>query len=245
MPGGLQRAPAMDGAPHVFLVPQALLPHGGHIRRMRRHQPVQGLALPEGVIGGMVFGPPGIGILIQPMLAGPGSRRAGAQEAVIIVIDFARAGMAFAPGAGLAGGEVHAALAIGAIVKPVIAHPAIDHRAFGRRHFQGGMGVQQRHHHRETLIGRPHHADPAVAFGHMPDQPVDGVPGVGGFIGVGGIERPRAPDGSSRTCLRNRICRACPGRRGYSRHRSEAGRYAPGRRRGRGLSSAAARRAAL
>src|SRR4030095_16468501 len=43
----------VHGAPHVFLVPQPLYPHRWHGQRLCRHRLVEGLRLPEHVIGGM------------------------------------------------------------------------------------------------------------------------------------------------------------------------------------------------
>src|ERR1700722_11255042 len=46
----LERQIAVDGAPHVFLIPEALQPHGGNLRRMLCDQLIERLSLPEGVV---------------------------------------------------------------------------------------------------------------------------------------------------------------------------------------------------
>ncbi len=49
------RCVAVDRAPHVFLVPQALQPHHRHFQRDFGHDLVERLALPESVVGGVLF----------------------------------------------------------------------------------------------------------------------------------------------------------------------------------------------
>jgi len=48
---GFEGAVAVDGSPHVFLIPEALQPHGGNSERESFDELVEGLALPEGVVG--------------------------------------------------------------------------------------------------------------------------------------------------------------------------------------------------
>jgi hypothetical protein len=84
--------------------------------------------------------------------------------------------------------EVH--LAQGAVVVPVVTHPAVDHRAFRRGGLQRRVRVEQGHGHRPAVVGRADHADVAVRFLDVLHQPVDGVPGVGGVVGLVGLSGP-------------------------------------------------------
>ena len=62
---GLEGAIAVDGAPHVLLVPEALLPHGGNGEAVFGEEMVERLALPESVIGGMVDDDAPVGELVE------------------------------------------------------------------------------------------------------------------------------------------------------------------------------------
>ena len=75
-------------------------------------------------------------------------------------------------------------------MEPVVAHPAVDHRAHRRRDLQRRMRVHQGHHHGEALVGAAQHADAAVRLGHVLHQPLDRVVGVGGVIGRRRVQRP-------------------------------------------------------
>ena len=75
-------------------------------------------------------------------------------------------------------------------MEPVIAHPTIDHRAFGHGGLQRAVGVDLCHQRGETEVGTADNADLAIAFGHILHQPVDGVIGVGRLINAGGVQRP-------------------------------------------------------
>ncbi len=186
----LHRRIAVDRTPHVFLIPQALQPHRGHLQRRARHHLVQRLFLPERVIGG-VFGelvPPRQ--LLQACSLGEVAGRAGLQEIAVVVVPLARDTGALAALAQLAGEVIEIDLAERAVIEPVVAHPAVDHRAFWHRHLQGGMRVGQRHHHGESFVGRTDHTDLAIGFLDILHQPVDGVPGIGGMVDLAGIERP-------------------------------------------------------
>ena len=85
---------------------------------------------------------------------------------------------------------VEVSLPEGAIVEPVIALPAIHHGAHRHRGLERRMRVDERHEHRETLVGGADHADLAVGLRHVLHQPLDGVVGIGCVIDQRGIERP-------------------------------------------------------
>ena len=87
---GLQREVGLNRAPHVLLVPQTLNPHGRHLRRLRRHQLVQGLPLPERIVGRVLDHLLRPRKLIQTVQARVGAGRPGAPECLVVVIRVAR-----------------------------------------------------------------------------------------------------------------------------------------------------------
>ncbi len=129
--------------------------------------------------------------LVEPRALRPVARRADAAELVVIVIHRAGRLGAVALVAGLRGDPADVGEAERAVVEPVVAHPAVDHRALGRGDLERGMRLEQRHHHGEAFVRRAEHPDLAVRFGEvgLVDQPIDRVPGIGGVIDRGGIER--------------------------------------------------------
>ncbi len=116
-----------------------------------------------------------------------GVGRTGLKQAGVVVVVGMRHAHAIATVSGLAEHVVDIDLAIGAVVVPVVAHPAVDHGAFRSGHFERGMRIEQCHDDGEALVAGADHADAAVRLGHVLDQPVDGVPGVGGVVGAGGV----------------------------------------------------------
>src|SRR6202041_634033 len=84
----------------------------------------------------------------------------------------------------------HVLFAKGAVVEPVVAHPAVDHGIHRDGNFERRVRIDQRHQRREAVVGNAENADFTVGLGEIFDQPVDGVVGVGGVIGVRGIQRP-------------------------------------------------------
>ena len=77
-----------------------------------------------------------------------------------------------------------------AIVKPIVTHPAVDHRVHRHRDFERRVRIHKRHQGQETVIRNAKNTDFAVGFGHVFHQPVDGVIGVGGVIHRSRILRP-------------------------------------------------------
>ena len=77
---------------------------------------------------------------------------------------------------------VRVSLAQRAVVKPVIAHPRIDHRIERCGGLQGRMRIDQAHQHRKAVIAGAHGADFAIGLRHVLDQPVDRVVGIGRMI---------------------------------------------------------------
>ena len=187
----LQRFPGVDRAIHILLVEQALFPHGRHVGRVGRDQLVERLPLPETIIGRVLHHALPVRQVGIARLLGPRTGRADAAELLVIVVD---PGHAFGPGAlepGLLAQPRDVGEAKRAVVEPIVAHPPVDHRAFGRRDLQRRVRVQQRHNHRQPLVGGAKHADAAVGFGQvrLVHQPVDRVISVGGVIHLGRVQR--------------------------------------------------------
>src|SRR5947209_7828246 len=113
----------------------------------------------------------------------------GATESFVVVEGVAGDGRAFSTFGGLGGNVVKISLAERAVVEPVVTHPAVDHGAFRCGDFQRGMRIQQRHDDREAFVRRADHADAAVGFRDVFDQPVDGVVGVGDVVRAGAVQR--------------------------------------------------------
>ena len=175
---GAERVPGVDGAIHVLLVPQALQPHGGHGRGMGGDQPVQRLHLPEGVVGRVGSEAAPERELVEAVRLGVGAGGAGIEEGLVVVVGDAGDRIALALHAGLAGDVVEVGLSEGAVVEPVVAHPAVDHRALGSRHLQRRMRAEQGHGDGPAVVGGADLADAAVGLRHVLRQPVGGVPGV-------------------------------------------------------------------
>src|SRR5262245_37564615 len=58
-----------------------------------------------------------------------------------------------------------AVLPEGAVVKPIVPHPTIDHGRKGHRNFQGGMRMHCRHYGGKPLVRAADGANPSVGFG--------------------------------------------------------------------------------
>ena len=59
----------------------------------------------------------------------------------------------------------HHLLAERAVVEPVVAHPAVDHRVHRHRHLERRMRIDERHQRQESVVGDPEDADLAVLSG--------------------------------------------------------------------------------
>ncbi len=98
------------------------------------------------------------------------------------VFAVADVGAAFA-GLKLDGVVVAVGLAEGAVVEEVVAHPDIDHGGLRGDGFDGGVWMDAGHHGEESRVAGAEDADAAVVVGQVFDGPVDGVVGVGAFVG--------------------------------------------------------------
>ncbi len=155
---------------------------------MGRDQVVQRLRLPEGVVGRMGGEAAPERELVEAVRDRIGPGGTGVEESLVVVVGGAGDGIALALHAGLARDVVEVGLAEGAVMEPVVAHPAIDHRALGGSDPQRRMRVQQGHGHRPAVIGGADLADAAVGLRHVLGEPVGGVPGVGGVVGLRRVE---------------------------------------------------------
>src|SRR6202034_147119 len=102
--------------------------------------------LPESVVGRMFlyFAPERQ--LLEPGIAGKIADRSLPQKIRIIVVSFAGNGGAFPARGRLLGEVVNIGLAKRAVMKPIVAHPTVHHRAFGSRYLQRRMRMNERHH---------------------------------------------------------------------------------------------------
>ena len=127
--------------------------------------------------------------LLQPVAASKLARRSRLHEHVVVV-EVVRPPLALVGARRLLVVDVgHVLFAEGAVVKPVVAHPAIDHGIHGHGDFQRRVRIHQRHQRQKSVVGDAEDADLAIALGNIFHQPVDGVVGVGGVIDRRGIQR--------------------------------------------------------
>ena len=82
---------------------------------------------------------------------------------------------------------VTVALAEGAVVEEIVADPDVDHGRLRRDGFDGGVGIDARHHGEKAVVTGADNADAAVVAGHVFEEPGDGVVCVGAFVDGGGI----------------------------------------------------------
>src|ERR1700678_4615491 len=99
------------------------------------------MLLPECVVSGMLCGLVPPGQLVQASGLGEISRRAGAKKVFVVLISLADDRMPCAPHRCLFGEVIEIRLPKGAEMKPVVAHPPIDHGAHWRCDFQRGMRI--------------------------------------------------------------------------------------------------------
>ena len=83
----------------------------------------------------------------------------------------------------------HVLLAEGAVVEPVVAAPAVDHRVHRDGDLERGVRMDEAHQGGESVVGDADDADLAVGLRHVLHEPVDGVVGVGGMVDRGRVQR--------------------------------------------------------
>jgi len=122
----------------------------------------------------------------KPTRRGHGTRRAGTQ---IFVVRIARARppllVALARAFLVVDVSERAVLPERAVMEPVIADPAVDHRREGHGHFQRRVRMHHRHDGGVALVRAAERADAAIRLGHVLHEPVDGVVAIRGVIDVG------------------------------------------------------------
>src|SRR5438093_4453115 len=128
---GLRRQVTMNGAPHVFLIPESLNPHGRNLQWLPGHRFVERLRLPEHIVGGMLGDFPPPWQLIEACSAREISGGPGAAEVFVIVAGLAYDRAALAFDGRLIGEVIEVDLPERAEMEPVVSHPAIDHWAHG------------------------------------------------------------------------------------------------------------------
>ena len=184
---GFERVVDGDGSVDVLLVPQAVHDHHRHGQRPGRQHPVHRLLAPEGVVARVLQELAPEPHLLEAMAAPQLSRRARPQVHVIVVEMVRPPRRVVAAGGFLLVDVGHHLLAEGAVVEPVVAHPAVDHRVHGHGHLERGMRIDERHQGQEAVVGDAEDADLAVALRDVLHQPVDGVVGVGGVVDRRGV----------------------------------------------------------
>ncbi len=83
----------------------------------------------------------------------------------------------------------HVLFAERAVVKPVVAHPAVNHGIHRHGDFERGMRIDECHQRQKSVVRNAEDAHFAVALRNVFHQPVDRVIGVGGMIDRRGIQR--------------------------------------------------------
>src|SRR5689334_25419216 len=110
----------MDGPPHVFLIPKALQPDCGDLRRMFGNQFIERLSLPEGVVIWMLHHLDCPGKLFQAVETSVITGGACAPEGFVIVVSVTLNRVAGVVLGGLAESVIEVRLATRPVVKRVI-----------------------------------------------------------------------------------------------------------------------------
>ena len=187
---GLDRLVDGDGAVDVLLVPQAPDQHRRHRERLAGQNLVHRLVPPERIVARMRQDLAPEADLLEPALPAQLARRSRLHEHVVVVevagppLGFIRAGRLLLVDVG------HVLLTEGAVVEPVVPHPAVHHGVHRHRHLEGRVRVDQRHQRQEAVVGDAEDADLAVALGDVLDQPVDGVVRIGRVVHRRRVLRP-------------------------------------------------------
>ena len=179
-----------DGAVDVLLIPQTVHEHHRHLQRLRREDLVHRLVAPERVVSRMLEDLPPEADLFEPATPSELAGRSGLHEHVVVV-EVARPPLDVVRCASPPGRRcTHALLAERAVVEPVVAHPAVDHRIHRHRHLQRRMRIDERHQRQEAVVGDAEDPDLPVALRNVLHEPVDRVVGVGRVIDRRRVLRP-------------------------------------------------------
>ena len=113
--------------------------------------------------------------LLQPPAAPELPRRPRLHERVVVV-EVARPPLLLRLAGRLLIVEIrHPELAEGAVVEPVVAHPAVDHRVHRHGHLERRVRIHERHQRQESVVRDAEDADLAVRFRDVLHEPVDRV----------------------------------------------------------------------
>ncbi len=198
-----ERVPDGDVAVDVLLVPERVDQHGGHRERAAGgEQLVERLPLPERVVGRVRGDLAEEAELVEAAAAAEFARGHEAEVVGVFVIGVGPPALGAAAIGLLLVDVTPGAGAEGAVVEPVVAGPAVDHGVDRHGGAKRRMRVDQRHQGRETVVGDPEDADPAVALGHVLRKPVDGVVGVGRLVDTAAVERAGERPGHDVAALR-------------------------------------------
>ena len=125
---------------------------------------VQRLILPERVIGRMVHDLVGEADLLEAVQPRHVARGTGREPGVVVVVVIGPPGDIAGAGGFLIVEVGQAVETKRAVVKPIVAPPAVDHGIDGHRRAQRRMRIHQRHERREAVVGDAENADLAVGF---------------------------------------------------------------------------------
>src|SRR5437867_5399152 len=90
--------------------------------------------------------------LIEPRSFRQFASGSGTAKIFIVVVAFAHDVLAGTLDAGLLGEVIEVYLAEGAVVKPVVSHPAVNHGTLRHRGFERGMRIDERHDDGKALV---------------------------------------------------------------------------------------------
>jgi len=179
---GFDRFVHCDVAVDVFLVPQAVYEHHGDFEWLLREYLVDRLVLPVSIVIRMLEDLAPEANLFESTAAAEFAGGNGFHKHVVIVGVTGPPKDLVAARCFLIVDVAHALLPKGAEMKPVVAHPAIDHRIHRHGNLQCRMRIDQRHQRQKAVVGDSENTDAPIALRDIFHEPVDGVVSVSGVI---------------------------------------------------------------
>src|SRR5262249_46500130 len=149
---------------NVFLIPEAVDQHHWNFQRLCCKYFVDGLIMPKGVIAGVFEDLSPETYLFESSTAAKLAGRSCLHKHIVVIkvtsppFDFIRASRL------LIVNVRHTLLAKCTVVKPVVTHPAVDHRVHRDGYLQRRMRIYQRHQGEETVVGNSQYANLPIAF---------------------------------------------------------------------------------
>ena len=181
---GLEHLVDRGRAVDVLLVPQAVDQHDRDLQGLLREELVDRLVPPVRVVRRMREDLPPEPELLHAAASPELARVAGRHVRVVVVVGRRPPEDVVLARGLLVVDEPHALLPERAVVEPIVAHPAVDHRIHRHGALERGMWLEERHERQEAVVGDPDRADPPVRLRDVLDEPVDRVPGVGRVVHV-------------------------------------------------------------